>query len=256
MIPHSKSFSRLKNEAQKVFDFAIVVSYAVPSLKYALKSLGPTDSIPFKPEHFDSRPIATAKVRENAKEYKALLSRYVFLSTFSFFEAYFHDLLEEIVQFHTKEGLIDKLSIAHNLTLTSSDVVHKKRKLQEYAKPNEKSKYKAATKALSEVGFRFPAALLSAYGLRRLFELLDGGYIPAVNIPQLAQEVLQLPLDQASEIDVFNGYRDDRNKIAHGRADKTSLHLSKAVEANNFLRNLALKIDRHSVEHFFLVEAH
>jgi hypothetical protein len=87
VIPHTKSFLRLKNEAQKVFDFAIVVSYAVPALKYSLKHTPEDAEIPFKPERFDSRPIATAKVRENAREYKALLSRYVFLSAFSFFEA-------------------------------------------------------------------------------------------------------------------------------------------------------------------------
>jgi len=45
-----------------------------------------------------------------------------------------------------------------------------------------------------------------------------------------------------------------RNKIAHGRPDGTSLHLAKAIEANNFLRNLALKIDKHVLEHLMLIE--
>ena len=34
MIAHTKAFEILKEEAQKEFDFAIVVTYAVPALKY------------------------------------------------------------------------------------------------------------------------------------------------------------------------------------------------------------------------------
>jgi hypothetical protein len=95
----------LKTEAQRVFDFSIVFSYAVSALKYSLKNASEDSPIPFTPEHFNSRPIGTAKVRENAKEYKKLLSSYVFLSAFSFFEAYFHDLLKEVIEFHGADGL-------------------------------------------------------------------------------------------------------------------------------------------------------
>lgn len=255
MIPHSRAFIRLKNDAQSVFDFAMVVSYAVPALKYALRNLKADDSIPFKPDHFNSRPVATEKVRENAKEYKKLLSRYIFLSTFSYFEAYFHDLLKEVVEFHGRDDFKKQVSISQNLSLDSPELVAAKRKLQEYYKSSEKSKYKKYGRELAAEGFRFPSRLLGSYGLSKLIELADADYIPAAKIPELAQSIFQLPLDASTEIEPFSAYREQRNRIAHGRADTATLNLTKAVEANHFLRNLALKIDRHVVEHFFVVEA-
>lgn len=254
MIPHSQAFIRLKNEAQSVFDFAIVVSYAVPALKYSLKSVSGDDPIPFRPEHFDSRPVATAKVRENAKEYKRLLSQYVFLSVFSFFEAYFRDLLKEVIQFHGKDGLRNQIAISHNLTLTAHEDTKAKRKLQEYPKTSETEKYVKYGRSLAEKGFRFPSTLLGSYGLENVIELANE-HIPAEKIPKLVQSLFQLPLDPTTEIERFSAYRQQRNRIAHGQADSKSLHLGKAVEANNFLRNLALKIDRHVVEHFLVIEA-
>lgn len=245
----------MKNEAQGVFDFAIVVSYAVPALKYSLKTVSGDDPIPFKPEHFDSRPVATAKVRENAKVYKKLLSQYVFLSSFSFFEAYFHDLLKEVIEFHGRDGLRSQVGINHNATLVAPDDLKAKRKLQEYPKPSEKTKYQKFGRSLAQKGFRFPSTLLASYGLERLIELADAEYIPASKIPDLVQSIFQLPLDSCSEIEPFSAYREHRNRIAHGRADSKSLHLGKAVEANNFLRNLALKIDSHVVQNFLVVEA-
>jgi len=255
MIAHTKAFLRLKEESQSVFDFAIVVSYAVPALKYSLKHLSEDTPIPFKPEHFDTRPIATAKVRENAKEYKKLLSRYVFLSSFSFFEAYFHDVLKEVINFHGKDGLKRQISIDHNLALRSASDTKAKRKLQEYPKGTEKLKYEKYGRELAAKGFRFPSTLLSSYGLVKLIELADGDYIPASKIPELVENVFQLPLNEITEIKPFNTYREQRNKIAHGRASGASLHLANSVKANNFLRNFALKIDRHVVDHFLLVEA-
>jgi hypothetical protein len=254
VIPHTKAFEVLKGEAQKVFDFAIVVTYAVPALKYALKNLGPANPIPYRPDHFNSRPVATEKVKEDAKRYKPLLSRYIFLSSFSFFEAYFRDVLKEIIDFHGGEKLLERVSLRRNESLTDSESVKQKRKLQEYPNPRNRDRYVSNGKRLAEKGFGFPSTLLSGYGLRRLIELIDADAIRAVDIPKLAQEVIQIQLDQSTEIDVFHGYRETRNKIAHGRASPASLHLRKAVEANNFLRNVALKIDRHVVENFLVCE--
>lgn len=254
MISHSRSFVKLKNATQKVFDFAIVVSYAVPALKYALKGLAHDSQIPFKPEHFQSRPTSTAKVRENSKEYKTLLSKYIFLSSFSYFEAYFHDLIKEVVEFHGKKRLKGQTSISPNLANTNPEVSKLKKKLQEYMKPTELLKYRKAQAGLIQLGFRFPSALLASYGLDKLVSLAEGEYIPSSMIPDLTSAVFQLPLDPTLEIEKFGKYRDLRNRIAHGRASIRNLNLPNAIEANNFLRNLALKIDRHIVEHFLILE--
>jgi len=241
VISHTKSFAILKQEAQRTFDFAIVVTYAVPALKYALKDLDPNEPIPFTPDHFDSRPIATEKVRHNAKEYKKALSRHIFLSTFSFFEAYFHDILQEIIEFHGADNVLETTSIAKNESMTDAETIKEKRKLQEYFKAGDRDRYASYGRKLHSKGFRFPSTLLSGYGLQKLIELAAGDYIRASEIPPLAKSVLQLELDQTTEIDIFHGYRNVRNRIAHGRAGSDDLHLRKAVEANNFLRNLALR---------------
>lgn len=254
MIPHTKAFKTLKDEAQRVFDFAIVVTYAVPALKAALKGLQPAAPLPFTPDHFDPVRIPTDKVRFHAQEYKELLSRYIFLSSFSFFEAYFHDIIKEIIAFHTSEAILERASLAPNLALTDKEAKKSKRKLQEYAVPGNRDGYISHGRKLAARGFRFPSTLLSQYGLRRLLDLAQGDYIKAADIPGLAQDVLQLALEEKTEAEPFHNYRDIRNKIAHGRASAAALHLAKAVEANNFLRNLALKIDRHVVEHYLLVE--
>lgn len=147
------------------------------------------------------------------------------------------------------------MGIEHNKSLTHTDDLKAKRKLQEYPKPSDKKKYQKYRRSLAQKGFRFPSTLLGAYGLERLIDLADGEYIPASKIPDLVQSVFQLPLDLSTEVEPFSAYREQRNRIAHGRADSMSLHLGKAVEANNFLRNLALKIDKHVVENFLVVEA-
>ena len=255
MIPHTKAFRVLKGEAQQVFDFAIVVAYAVPSLKKALATLQPGETLPFTPDYFDATRIPTAKVRHNAAHYKELLSRQIFLSSFSFFEAYFHDVLKEIVQFHGGEALLEKVSIAPNLNPASSDAKRWKRKLQEYRTSSNLDGYVTYGRKLAGSGFRFPSELLARFGLRKLLDLVKGDYIRAIEIPILVEEILQLRLDPQSEVAAFQNYRKIRNRIAHGRASGASLHLKKAVEANNFLRNLALKIDKHVVEHYLIVES-
>ncbi len=217
-----------------MFDFAIVVTYAVPALKYALKGLNPEDEIPYKPDYFDSRPVATEKVKHNARNYKSLLSRYIFLSTFSFFEAYFQDVLKEIVSFHEEKKLLSKVSIDHNNSIMNGDINKYKRKLQEYPTPKNRDRYLSYGKRLSETGYRFPSTLLSGFGLRHLIELTKGdNNIRAFDIPRLTEEILQLDLDQKKEVDIFHGFRNTRNKIAHGRASAASISLRKAIAANN-----------------------
>lgn len=254
MISHTKSFAILKQQAQRTFDFAIVVTYAVPALKYALKDLNPNDPIPFSPDHFDTRPIATEKVRCNAMEYKKALSSHIFLSTFSFFEAYFRDIIKEIIEFHGSENILNSVSIDKNKALGDAETVKDKRKLQEYYKLGDRDRYSSFGHKLHCKGFRFPSTLLSRYGLQKLIEQSTDDSIKASDIPLLSGHLLQLELDQKTEIDIFHNYRNLRNRIAHGRASEDDLFLRKAIEANYFLRNLALKIDKHVIENFLVIE--
>jgi len=254
LIPHTQAFKRLKDEAQKTFDFAIVVCYAVPSLKATLGTLQPDAPLPFAPDHFDTRPIPTEKVRNHVAEYKEVLSRHVFLSSFSYFEAYFVELLREIVAFHGKANLLSRHDSTRNAALTDPALLKAKRKLQEHPVPSNLDAYRNYGKRLAASGFIFPSAALARHGLKQLIELAASDKIRSVEIPDLIQSVLQLPLDPESDVKQYNQYRGMRNKIAHGQPKKVSLHLKMAIEANNFLRNLALRIDNHVVANLLLVE--
>ena len=255
MIPHTRAFKRLKDEAQKVFDFALLVCYAVPNLKRTLDQLAPGQPISFTPDHFDTRPVATEKVRRNAKDYKELLSRYIFLSSFSFFEAYFLDVLSEVIEFHGRVNLLKRHDLSRNSALASSAQVKARKKLREYKVSANLGAYTSYGSQLAKDSFVFPSSALARHGLRRLFDTVDDEYIKAKDIPEWIESLFQLQLDQVNEKQVYHSYREMRNKIAHGHPDQTSLHLKKAIEANNFLRNLALKLDRHILEHYLLVEA-
>lgn len=258
MIPHTKSFKRLKDEIQRIFDFAIVVCYAVPSLKMSLKELDNKEegksSLQFSPDYFDSRPIKIEKVRHHTKNYKEVLSRYIFLSSFSFFEAYFLDLLKEIVEFHGEASLLDKHNISRNLKILNHNFIEEKRKLQEYRVRGNIDKYKVNKTKLAAKGFIFPSSILAKHGLKLVLELIDRENIKAVEIPDIIESLLQLPLDPDKERATFHNYRETRNKIAHGRVKEVNFHLNKAIEMNNFLRDFALKIDKHVIDHLLLVE--
>ena len=52
--------------------------------------------------------------------------------------------------------------------------------------------------------------------------------------------------------DKFHSYRDDRNKIAHGKT--LSYSLDKALKGNEFLYNLAKEIDKHVVTNYMIIE--
>lgn len=254
MIAHTKSFGVLKEEAQRTFDFAIMVAHAVPWLKHSMKELNPNQHMPIRADYFDSRPVAAAKVREITAVYKESLARHVFFSSFCFFEAYVCNVLKEIVDFHGKESLFDRTNLNECTVSCDQEAARSKRKLQEYYNPKDKDKYSSHGKKLNSAGYRFPSTLLSTFGLKHLCSLIEGEKIKAVDIPNLVQEALHLKLDPVTEVELFHKHRNARNRIAHGTASSADFSLPNAVRANDFLRNFALKIDRHVLEYFLVVE--
>lgn len=254
LIAHTNSFVNLKEEAQRTLDFAIMVAHAVPWLKHSMKDLDPSGNMPIRADYFDSRPVATAKVRESTKVYKESLARHVFFSSFSFFEAYVGSVLREIIEFHGREELISRTHLNEKTRECHSDVLKSKRKLQEFYTPKNKDRYKSHGKTLNSSGYRFPSTLLSTYGLKQLCSLIEDERVRAVEIPSLLQEALHIQLDLETEINVFHKYREARNRIAHGSAKPADFDIPNAISANDFLRNLALKIDRHVVDYFLIVE--
>jgi hypothetical protein len=249
------SYRILKKQNEDLFNFVVTICYAVPFLKKGMNTMKQDDPLSslIKADHFrhDVRKISEIK-KVGTSKYKTNLAAYIILSSFSFFEAYFIDVLQEIVDFHGgKDSFINLAkSRSRNFMLKStSDIVEHKAKLQEPIKPSKIAKYKKHSKELAKLGYRFPTELFAPYGVFHLLENLNN--LKAYKVPQILKDGLIMDLDSAT-IETYNSIREIRNRIAHGK--KGRLTLKKALEINSFLHDLATKIDQHLIANFFIIE--
>lgn len=256
MITHSAAYGRLRRQSQDLFDFVVVVCYAVPSLRQQIKGVRGEKAIRslLRPDFFVHDKSSVEKIKKRATSYKSKLSSYVLLSSFSFFEEYVKSVIHEVIDFHGGDTefveLAERRANAFILSPSNETTKHK-RKLQEPIKPSKIKKYEKHSKALVDLGYRFPTELLSAYGVRKLVEKINK--LRAFDIPDLLQNGIHMELDDET-IDLFNSIRNVRNRIAHG--EKVRMSLKKVMAWNKFLSGLAAKMDRHLVEHFFVIEKH
>ena len=255
MLTNSEAYLRLKEESQHIFDFAVAVCYAVPALKKTLKAVEQDESQIFpKPDFFKNDVSNVDHLRVRAKNYKLNLAKYLFISSFSFFEAYIVDLIDETLRFHggyefLRERAFSKLQ--RSLNALSRDGAESKRKLQEPPKNAKKEKYVKYGRRLKEEGYKFPSELFSAYGIEIIGRSLKKNNITPGVIPEVLKWGLLFQFSE-EEMEEFERLRRKRNNVAHGRGGNFDLRFS--IEANAFLRNLATRIDQHVVQHYMLVE--
>ena len=250
MYSNTESLVRLRTAMREVFGFAVVVCSSVPCLKKSVKlfSTDPASRIP-RPEHFKN--LDYNEVIGNARNFKAELSKVILLSSFSYFEAYVADCCKELLEFqrarlkpHFERDVIQKLVVDPKFRPS-------KRKLQDNYTPKKWQSYKKHTAILREAGYPFPKDILASYAIRKLLVATSEGNIKANDIPDFLKNVLLLNLGATTE-KYFHNYRDLRNRIAHGKPVK--LHLKQVITINRFFRDLAIKIDQHIVESFFVIE--
>lgn len=254
MKTHTDAYYRLKRQIEDAFDFAVIVCYAVPLLKRQIKAIeeGKMAPRPFRPDYFVYDKTSREKMREKTANYKSALSSYILLSSFSFFEAYVNSAIKELIDFHG--GKTEFIAIAERrarkfMSLTSNEIKNHKRRLQEPIKPSKIEKYEKHTKALKDLGYRFPTELFSAYGVLMLIKKLKR--LKSHNIPYLLRDGLHMDLDDKT-IKEFHKIRDKRNKIAHGTIIRLSL--KEVMGMNRYLNDLAQKIDQHLVKYFLVIE--
>lgn len=254
MIRHTIAYKRLRRQIQDLFDFVVVVCYAVPSLRQQIKAIrgGKASRSLLRPDYFVHDRSSLETVEKRAISYKSKLSSYVLISSFSFFEDYVKSVMREMIDFHGGDS--DFIALGERRAKTfilspSKAITGHKRKLQEPIKPAKMEKYEKYSKALVDLGYRFPTELLSAYGVRKLVE--KASQLRAFDIPDLLQNGIHVELDDKT-IETFHNIREIRNRIAHG--EKVRLSLKKVMEMNRFLREFARNIDQHLVEHFFIIE--
>lgn len=252
MISHTKAFLVIKEQNQTLFDFSVLCCQSVPALKGYMKAVekNAASKIP-DADHFKGPPNFD-QLRSFISVYKKTLGRLVFLSSFSYFEAYFKDLIEEILDFHGGEEAFKlaamKRQADHLAACDHPDVAKSVSKLREYKKKNLTSKYRKHIKALESTNFRFPSELFAMFGIAELVKYKD---LKASQIPHVAKWCFGVPLSQKEE-DQFSRYRERRNDIAHGKV--VEVDFSEGLEVSRFLRDLSVKIDKYVVKNFLVIE--
>jgi len=268
MIGHTESFKKLKKEQQRILDFTVLVCYSVPNLKKSIK--GFKENIPnyenlAKPDYFKETTDIN-RLESLSGKYKENLSKYTLLSAFSFFESYFRDVVEELIQFHGgKDEFIETVKNRHQNLLQNQNpaVLESKRKLNEPLKTKNWQRYQKHIEILDkEPSYRYPSELLATYGLKYFIESVSGNGFKSVMIPEILEYGLGFDLsekvNQHPDIvdknlkETFDIMRDLRNSIGHGNSN--SIGFEKVMDLIRFLRHFSLKIDEHLATHFFVLE--
>jgi len=94
----TEAYKSFKDQIEALWNFAVMICYAVPTLKKNIKAVEeaiPNYSIPKNDlfSHDDSTP---EQLKLLAADYKHRLTAYLWLSSFSFFEAYVSGALREL----------------------------------------------------------------------------------------------------------------------------------------------------------------
>jgi hypothetical protein len=252
---HTDAYDKLRGQAEDLFNFVVVVCYAMPLLKTKVKEVKASGgkTVLHVPDYFvhDKSDIKRIE-KEGIAKYKANLASHLVLSSFSFFEDYVNTAIQEIIDFHGGQEKFLELARKQRETsmihLTAEIKLHKG-KLQEPLKKAKNAQYNKHAEALGKLGYMFPTELLAAYGVQVLIKKV--GSMKAHEMPEFLRDCFGLKLDRI-DIEQFDRIRDYRNKIAHGT--KVKLCIREAIEMNSFLRDLALKIDQHLIEHFYVFE--
>jgi hypothetical protein len=250
MISNTQAFIKYKTQGETMFNFVVVACYSVPTLRKQIEGIqaGTVTSALSSPDYFKNDNNTPEGLFQKSADYTRALASYVLLSGFSYFEAYVIDAVREMITFH---GGIEKMEKRARtfITSTPSHIIAHKRKLQEPIKPSKYQKYQKHTRELMKAGFQFPSDLLSGYGARALERKLDG--LKAFEIPNLLQEGLLMTLSKPT-LAKYTATRKMRNDVAHGQS--VTIELRTAMQACKNLHTLAAQVDKHLVEHYFIIE--
>lgn len=249
--PKLKAHEKHKVQVQAAFDFAVTTCYAIPHLKAHVEEVAAGKVGLQKPIYFAAQNTPDY-LREGVKNFEPRLSAYVYLSLFSFFEAFVKDAVQELFDFHGGAEAMIKMAERRDAALAAAvadpEVASSARKLRKDKKGKD-GKYKKYSALLRAKGFRFPTERLSAYGVRMLVERHSN--LKAHAILDFLSHGLAVPITE-TERKTYNAVRENRNKIAHGKT--VTLALDDVRKANDFFRDMTFKTNSHLIENYFIVE--
>lgn len=251
----TKAYQNFKDQIEALWNFAVMICYAVPTLKKNIKAVAegvPNYSIP-KNDLFAHDVSTHEQLKELARDYKHRLTSYLWLSSFSFFEAYVSSAIQELFDFHG--GAEEFVSSAEKnagraiAKSHSQEVISSRARLSGDYAPHMVERYKKHTLILEQHGYQFPSELLASYGVRMLAS--KAGELRAAEIPGLLRQGLHFQFSE-NALNRYNNYRNVRNDIAHGEPKTHSL--KDAFDVRKNLGKLASQIDEHLVANFFVRE--
>jgi hypothetical protein len=234
------SFEKLKNQIQEVFNFAISVDYGIAALKIQLKlyDKGKVD-LP-RPDYYTSKTTAK-QLKNQTHGYKNQLSKYLYLSSFSFFESYLGNVIKEVAELQF--DYLDKFEI--QTRISNQKLVNLKRSLSGNTNLRHEDRYKSKSNHLREENYLASKDLWFDSSMKLALNKVSN--LKANEIPSFLKEYFHLTITE-DDIRLFGDYRGLRNDIAHG--DEISIGLRKVTEMNNFFKHFAKKIDKHLIAHF------
>lgn len=255
MLTNTKAFELLKGQIQSTLDFSVLCCQAVPALNAYMKAVdgGSATKLP-DADHFKGDPNFD-QLKEFIPVYRKNLGKLLFINTFSYFEAYFKALIMEVLEFHGGQDEFVKMSLtkqSQHMNFAEDEEPKKSaNKLREYKKNSHRLKYFKHIRKLESTAFRFPSELFATFGIMELGNNYKN--LKASQIPHVATWCFGVELTEG-ECRRFSDLRELRNEIAHGKV--TEIDFNEANQANQFLRQLAIKMDKHIVKHFMVIEKH
>jgi len=250
--PKAKALDTHKRQVQEAYNFAVFACHAAPHFEQLISAVeAGTNRFP-KPFYFTQNQNSPAFFRTELANFEKRLSSYAFFSVFSYFEAFVHDVVQEMIDYHGGQEAMIKLAIARDKKLTDAFAslpgAKNKLKLRKFVK-SKVEKYKKFSAILDEAGFRFPTERFSSYGIRMLVERHKN--LKSVQIPTFLNEALHMTLDK-KDVDLFQTLRDKRNKLAHGKS--TTMNMKELGRANDLFRRWTFAINTHILDNFFVIE--
>jgi len=250
---NTKSYLKLREQIQESFNFVYIVSQAVPCLKLqsSLVKKGVIQELP-SPDYF-TKPNPIEQIDIQVKGYKNELSKYILLSSFSYFESFVVDVVKEVIDFHGGETAFEfnaKKYVTKTMHNQSNNYTKEKTILSK-TDPRQINRRQFATQKLNQENFIFPSALLTHLGVKALIQKLNN--LKSVDIPKLMIDAFCMEWNE-NDISNFHTMREKRNNIAHG--DTVKLDIKSVIQMNTQIRDIALKIDQHLIHHFFISEKH
>jgi hypothetical protein len=245
------AFVNLRSQIQNAFDFAYVVSQAIPALKLQISLIkkGTLRSLP-NPDYFKN-PNAIEIIQKQVKPYKGELCKHILLSSFSYFESYIVDVCQELIEFHDGNPKFIENAKQQHLKIINRQLGKQKGLKSTLRKenPKELSKLIKSTSQLDNSGYIFPTRLFFMLGVHQFAQSI--GTLKASQFPDFIENCFGYVWTKEQR-DKFHQIRDIRNNIAHGK--NVSLDLSTVCDFNTFFRDMALSIDKFLVDLFFLSE--